>query len=184
MARLSTVARRAQLLELGRGVFAEQPYDTVSVAGLAKAAGVSKGLLYHYFPDKHAFYVAVLTQVAEDVIEVIDPPATGTPHEAIRHVLEGFVTYVEANQPFYKALIRGGIGSDSGTDAVVERVRRTAVARVEARIGLAPGALDPLLYGWIGFVEFVVLDWLERRDRTAEALVDLLLAALFKLLEV
>ncbi|MBP6848431.1 MAG: helix-turn-helix transcriptional regulator, partial [Kofleriaceae bacterium] len=56
--RLDNDARRAQLLELGQKAFAERTYDEVSIDDIARAAGISKGLLYHYFPTKRDLYVA------------------------------------------------------------------------------------------------------------------------------
>ena len=59
--RLQVDIRRQQLLELGLELFAHQTYDGLSIDEIAKRAGVSKGLLYHYFPSKRAFYVAAVT---------------------------------------------------------------------------------------------------------------------------
>src|SRR3954447_20353749 len=67
--RLENDARRAQLLELAQAAFAARSYDEVSIDDVARAAGVSKGLLYHYFPTKRDLYIAGLREAARQLIE-------------------------------------------------------------------------------------------------------------------
>ena len=66
-ARLSTDARRQQLVALGGEMFSERPFDDVSIDDIAAAAGISKGLLYHYFPSKRDFYIAVVRHSADEM---------------------------------------------------------------------------------------------------------------------
>ena len=66
--RLEVDERRAQLLSLGCKIFSENAYDEVSINAIAEAAGISKGLLYHYFPTKRDFYVAALRETAKQLI--------------------------------------------------------------------------------------------------------------------
>ena len=58
--RLSPEDRRAELLALGAEVFGQRPYDDVRIDEIAERAGVSRALMYHYFPDKRAFFAAVV----------------------------------------------------------------------------------------------------------------------------
>ena len=76
--RLDNDARRAQLLELGQKAFAERTYDEVSIDDIARAAGISKGLLYHYFPTKRDLYVT-LTADARQVAAHGPSTATAQP---------------------------------------------------------------------------------------------------------
>ena len=66
-------SRRAQLLELGLRLFGTRAYDEVSIDDIAQAANISKGLLYHYFGGKRAFYVAVVSDAARRLVAAIDP---------------------------------------------------------------------------------------------------------------
>jgi AcrR family transcriptional regulator len=45
---------------LGAKLFASRSYDELSMAGVAREAGVSKALLYHYFPSKRDYFAAIL----------------------------------------------------------------------------------------------------------------------------
>ena len=65
-ARLSTDARREQLVAFGVEMFSERPFDDVSIDDIAAAAGISKGLLYHYFPSKRDFYVETVRAASQD----------------------------------------------------------------------------------------------------------------------
>src|SRR5580765_6635428 len=67
-ARLEVDERRAQLVALGVELFAARSYDEVSIDELARAAGISKGLLYHYFPTKRDFYVATVEEGATQLL--------------------------------------------------------------------------------------------------------------------
>ncbi|MEY3014468.1 MAG: hypothetical protein RIT45_3203, partial [Pseudomonadota bacterium] len=74
MARLQREARRAQLLELGLQVFADTPFDAVSVEDVAQRAGISKGLLFHYFGSKRGYYVATVQAAASALLEITRLP--------------------------------------------------------------------------------------------------------------
>src|SRR6202035_1520275 len=84
--RLSPEDRRAELLALGADVFGKRPYDEVRIDEIAERAGVSRALMYHYFPDKRAFFAAVVKDEADRLYEATNnpPPAGMTMFEEIR----------------------------------------------------------------------------------------------------
>ena len=63
-----------QLLQLGRRLFNERAYDEISIDDIAAAAGISKGLLYHYFSSKRVFYVETVRAAATEMIAITAPP--------------------------------------------------------------------------------------------------------------
>ena len=81
-ARLSTDARREQLVALGVEMFSERPFDEVSIDDIAASAGISKGLLYHYFPSKRDFYVAVVRHSADEMQAVTETDPDLAPLDA------------------------------------------------------------------------------------------------------
>jgi len=189
--RLDTDARRAQLLELGMRIFAESTYDEVSIDDLAKAAGISKGLLYHYYPTKRDLYVAGLRAIAVELLEQTDVTKLTDlpPIERIRHGIDAYLTFVSQRARPYVALMRGGIGSDPEVNAIVEGVRAELVERMFVGPGSPLAVGDhrtPLartaLRGWLGFSEAAVLDWLTHGDlvqaQVRDLLVDMLLPTL------
>ena len=60
--RLAVDTRRQQLVRAGVDLLRTRTPDEVSIDDVARAAGISRGLLYHYFEDKDAFVVAILQE--------------------------------------------------------------------------------------------------------------------------
>jgi AcrR family transcriptional regulator len=173
--RLDVDERRAQLVRLGIDLFAARTYDEVSIDELARAAGVSKGLLYHYFPTKRDFYVATVREGAAELLARTDTPTHLSPLERMRAGLDAYLDYVEEHAPAYAALMRGGIGSDPEVARIVDETRGIFVERLLEGL---PVPLTPLVRvaarGHIGFCEAVVTDWLVNRAVDRAAVRDLM----------
>jgi AcrR family transcriptional regulator len=193
--RLDNDARRAQLLALGLAAFSERPYDEVSIDDIARGAGISKGLLYHYFPTKRDLYLAGLRATAAALLE--RTTAAAAPHlpplERIRAGLDAYFDHMQSHARPFLALMRGGIGSDPEVATVLEDVRTAFVERLFSRSEGTPlhalAASDaPLVViavrGWIGFVEAASLEWLARRAPSREVVRDLLVDALLATMRV
>jgi AcrR family transcriptional regulator len=155
--------RRAQLIAQGMAFFGTRPYDAVSIDDIAEAAGISKGLLYHYFPTKRDYYAAVLEAAADDLRAQTDVDPTLEPDVRMRTGLEAYLDFVKARGPAYVALMRGGIGSDPVIAGILDRVRGHFVDTIVKDLPAhpRPRALRVLLRGWVGFVEVTSLAWLE-----------------------
>ena len=98
-ARLDVDERRAQLLALGLDLFSERAYDAISIDEIALAAGISKGLLYHYFPTKRDFYAAAIREASRQLLEFTRPDESAPPIERMRRVLDAYLAYVERRGP-------------------------------------------------------------------------------------
>jgi AcrR family transcriptional regulator len=183
-ARLSTDARREQLVALGIEIFSERPFDEVSIDDIAAAAGISKGLLYHYFPSKRDFYVAVIRSAADEMQVLTEPDPALEPRERLAAALERYLEYVETHARGYATVLRAGIGSDPAVAEIVEEVRGAMVGRLLADLPVRPpGEVPPValriaVRGWVGFVEAASLDWLEHRGLARADLREMLIAAL------
>lgn len=174
-ARLDVDERRAQLLALGLDLFSERAYDAISIDEIALAAGISKGLLYHYFPTKRDFYAAAIREASRQLLDCTRPDESAPPVERMRLGLDAYLAYVERRGPAYSALLRGGIGSDPAVAGIVQETRDRFLERLIENVPameIGP-ALRVTLRGWIGFVETASLDWVERREMGREALRDL-----------
>jgi AcrR family transcriptional regulator len=178
-ARLDVDARRAQLLELGIRIFGERPYDSIQIDEIARAAGISKGLLYHYWPSKREFYVAAVSEGARQLVEAtLRGAATdAAPIERLRAALDAYLGWVEAHASAYGMLLRSGIGHDPQIGAIVEQTRARFLDRLIEEVGVPPAAVRLALRGWIGMVEGASLDWSGRRDVERASLRELLLDA-------
>jgi len=180
--RLQVDIRRQQLLELGLELFANQTYDGLSIDEIAKRAGVSKGLLYHYFPSKRALYIAAVTAAADQLLEEtdIDKHGAGTEPdpEGVREALRAFLRYVSRRRDEYVFLQRGGVGSDPEVADILEGARQALVERMLTRLSRFGVDDDPAtrlrLRGWIGFLEASTLDWLKTQELDSDAFLELL----------
>ena len=185
-ARLSTDARREQLVALGVEMFSERPFDEVSIDDIAAAAGISKGLLYHYFPSKREFYVAVVRHSADEMQAITETDPQLAPLERLAAGLDRYLEYVDTHARGYATVLRAGIGSDPEVAAIVEGVRGAMAGRILDDLTVdasAPPGVRIAVRGWVGFAEAASLEWLERRDLTRDELRELLIQALRSVVE-
>ena len=179
-ARLSHDERRQQLLDVGLRLFTERPYDDFSMEEAAETAGVSKGLLYHYFPTKRDYYMSVIRAATDEMLRLTMPPPHLDRFDQLRIGLDAYLSFVEDHAAAYRAVLRGGIGSDPEVVAIADDFRRTIYARIADGLGLRRAAApqELALLGWIGFVEAVSLEWVERRRPARARLIGLLVDTL------
>lgn len=162
--RLSPEARRSQLLELGARLFASRSVDEISIDVLAEEAGVSRGLLYHYFGSKQDFRLAVIRHAVEDLVEQTAPPAEGEPLERMLISLGVYVDYVLANATLYRSLVRAAAGGtdeiralyDEGRFALTDRIFREDA---DGEILTDTPQTRLVVRGWSAMAEEMVLAW-------------------------
>jgi AcrR family transcriptional regulator len=162
--RLDVDERRAQLLALGVEHFGRVPYDDVSIDDIAQAAGISKGLLYHYFPTKKAFYAATVREAAEALLALTETPADAPPLDRLRDGLDAYLDFVREHAAAYATLMKSGVGVDVEIAKLVDATRERFIARLTDGIThLYPAPKTPLLEialrGWVGLCEHVSLAW-------------------------
>jgi AcrR family transcriptional regulator len=180
--RLNPEARRAQLIELGVEMLATRTLDELSVEDLAQQAGISRGLLFHYFSSKQEFHLEVARAAAQELIRRTAPDKSKPPIDALHGSLHSFIDYVEENPDNYKSLVRGAASGDAEMRAIFDQTRATLAQRVVsvvAEMGLQMGPRSQLaVQGWIGFVEECVIRWIDTRPFGRDELQDLLAKSL------
>jgi AcrR family transcriptional regulator len=182
--RLSPGERRLQLLDLGTRLFATRPVEEISIDLLAEEAGVSRGLLYHYFGGKQDFREAVIRHAVEHLVEQTAPPATGEPLERLATSVGGYVDYVVANLTGYRSLVRAAAGGSEDLRAIYEEARTALTDRIFREDSLGDHLSDDaatrlVIRGWSALVEEMVLTWVqEPAALSRDHLVDTLVGAL------
>lgn len=157
--RLAPAARQEAIIEAARLAFAEQPYDQVSMAAIARSAGASEALAYHYFGSKADLHAEVLRGVDESIAEAQAAAVAGLPADA------GERERVRAHVDAYLDAIRGdGLSPIGGTNPTL---REEQQARLRALVGLRSGA-DYAVTGALAFLDAAVALWLERGAPTAQ----------------
>ena len=166
--RLSPGVRREQLLDLGVRLLATRSVDELSIDLLAEEAGISRGLLYHYFGGKQEFHTAVVQRAADELFAVTAPSGEGSVLEQLAGSLERYVDYVTHNYQGYLSLVRGAAGGHDELRAIYEESRAALTGRLfdgpAAAEALTLGLTDTpvvrlLVHGWAAFVGDGVLDW-------------------------
>ena len=177
--RLAPAQRRAQLVEIGVQLVSESSFDAVSVDDVAREAGISRGLLFHYFPTKRDFQVAVAEAAVEEFLAVIQPSAQLPPEEQLRAGLTAFVDYVATHREAFLSLVRGAGGGDRELRAVVDRAHDEVVDAVLATMQEVLGVeetplLRTMIHGAIAFAEEAAVRWLTDGGSTREELLSAL----------
>jgi AcrR family transcriptional regulator len=180
--RLSPDARRAQLIELGVEMLATRRLDELSVELIAKAAGISRGLLFHYFPSKQAFHLEVAQAAAAEMLRRTEPDVELAPVEALRAALTSFMDYVQENPDNYKSLVRGAASGDARMRGIFDATRTAMAQRVIdviAQMGLEVDARTRLaIQGWVAFVEECVVRWIDDATIGRDELLEMLTKSL------
>ena len=181
--RLGPDARRAQLVGVGLALMKEIPFDEVTAEVVARAVGVSKGLVFHYFPTTRDLQVAILRAAAGELLAQLDVGAGLPPDERLRVGLDAFVSYIEQQPASYQAVVRRA-GSDERLLAVFEDTRAAVVDIVAGSLGVTrlPPGLRLVIRGWIAMVEECVLHWLDDRPVPREDLIEFLRRAALTML--
>jgi AcrR family transcriptional regulator len=184
--RLATDARREQLLRAGVELLQALAPDEISVDDVVRKAGISRGLLYHYFADKDAFVLAVVEHASEELRRALLGSSQLSGRERIEAAIDAFITYAEAHEAGFRAVLTGAV-TNRQVAAVIEQTRERDLDAFVA--GVAATAGDPArarrsnvlraaLHAHMHFMEGAIVRWLAHREITREQLRDLILHAL------
>ncbi|CAL9291557.1 TetR/AcrR family transcriptional regulator [Streptomyces sp. R02] len=163
--RLSVEERRTQLLEAALSLFAHRAPEDVSLDDVAEAAGVSRPLVYRYFPGgKQQLYEAALKSAADELRDCFDEPQAGPLLPRLTRAVERYLAFVGRHDAGFSALLQGGsVVETSRTTAIVDGVRRAAAEHILRHLGVdEPGPrLRMTIRMWITAVEAASLIWLD-----------------------
>ncbi|MER5192852.1 TetR/AcrR family transcriptional regulator [Streptomyces sp. NPDC002755] len=171
--RMGVEERRQQLIGVALELFAQRSPDEVSIDEIAAAAGISRPLVYHYFPGKLSLYEAALKRASEDLAGRFAEPHEGPLGSRLLRVMRRYFDFVDAHGPGFSALMRGGpaVGS-STTNALIDSVRQKAYEQILSHLGItdAPPRLELIVRSWVSLAESTALIWLDGRRIPREEL--------------
>ncbi len=163
--RLAPAARRAQLLDIGFEILLNEPLEDLTVDQVARVAGVSRGLVFHYFPTVRELHLACLTKAADDLVVRIAEAsvAGGDRDERVRMGVDAFIAYIEDRAQTFVAM-SATAASDPAFGEVFEVVRGQIVDLILDRGDLPSDPFAVLLFrSWVSFVEAAVVKWVDDR---------------------
>jgi len=165
--RLEHDERREQILACAGRLFSERHFAAVSTAQIACDAGVTRGLVHHYFGAKRALYLEVVREMVR-VRPIPEEVAGGTDQERVDLAIDRWLTMVERNRGTWLAALGAeGFGRDADVEAILEEAREAAVAWLIAGVGLerpgggAPDAVRAAVHAFTGMAEAASREWLE-----------------------
>ena len=182
--RLSPEQRREQLLDLGVRLLGSRSVDELSIDLLAEEAGISRGLLYHYFGSKQGFHEAVVRHAAARLVEQTAPPRGGAPLDRLLASITAYVDYVVANHTGYRSLVRAAAGGNEALRRIYEETFTVIAERLfdeDARGELVADtpAARLVVRAWQAFAEELVLAWCDDpRGVTRQELLEVLTGSL------
>jgi AcrR family transcriptional regulator len=184
--RLSPDERRLQLITLGAQMLGDRAIEDISITEIAEEAGISRGLLFHYFPTKQDFQLAIVRHANAELLERVAPDRTLGVFDMLRDSIERYIDYVGENRNSYVSLLRGPASVSAEVLPLVDQTRNAIIDIILTEVPVdLPDADRPRLIlamrGWIAFVEETTLTWLRHETIPREQLVDLLVESLLAL---
>jgi AcrR family transcriptional regulator len=178
--RLQVDERRRQLIEAGAVAFSRHAYEELSMREIAEAAGVSKALLYHYFPSKIDLFKAAVSEKAEELRSAIEPSGDGTPFDQLAASIDSYLAWIEQNSGVWVKLMQSATTLPEAHELVDGFRQQTMNTLLRELIGQqAPRpTLRVAIRAWLGYMDAATLDWTSSKDVPREKLRDLLVAAL------
>jgi AcrR family transcriptional regulator len=186
--RLERDERREQILSCARRLFSERHYGAVSMGEVAEAAGVTRGLLHHYFGSKRDLYLDVVRSMLTLPSSLFAEAGDGNnPEVALAEAVDRWLKVVSSNRETFLAVAgTQEFGRDPEMEAIAEEARERSADQVIRilRPGDPSGAsteLRALVRAYSGFVLAATLDWLERGQLTRVQVEELLVQGLLQL---
>ncbi|HEY5184164.1 MAG TPA: TetR/AcrR family transcriptional regulator [Actinomycetes bacterium] len=161
--------RRAQLIDVGRRLFAEKGLDGTSVEEIAAKAGVSKPVVYEHFGGKEGLYAVVVDREMQRLLDGVTGALTGGhARELLEQAAIALLTYIENNADGFRILVRdSGVGSSTGTFAslisdIAGQVEYVLAAEFRNR-GFEPKLAPMYSQMLVGMVALTGQWWLDAR---------------------
>ena len=180
--RLTSSARRAQLIDVGRGVFAKRGYEATSVEEIADRAGVSKPIVYEHFGGKEGLYAVVVDREMDYVVRRISEAiSSGTPRERLERAALAFLTYVKEHPDGFAILAHDSSGPSARAkmssllNDVAERVGDVFAGEFKSA-GYDPKVASIYAHALIGMVTYVGQWWTEERKPSVEEVANHIVA--------
>jgi AcrR family transcriptional regulator len=163
---MGVAERKQQLIGVALELFSHRSPDEVSIDEIAAAAGISRPLVYHYFPGKQSLYEAALRRAADELACRFLEPREGPLGGRLLRVMGRYFDFVDDHGPGFAALMRGGPAVGSSTaNAMIDEVREAAYEQILAHLGVQdPSArLELVVRSWVSLAESKALIWLDGR---------------------
>lgn len=156
--RLSADDRRRQLVGIGLSRIIDTPIQDLSLDHVAAEAGISRGLLFHYFPTKTDFYLACIAAAGRRILRNTAPSSVDAGSVQVHTMIIAMIEQIDRRRSFYLTLVHGSGVADPRVTDVYDSVRSVSTDRVMKALEL-PSASRPIVHAWWAYVEDRALSW-------------------------
>lgn len=164
--RIDPEVRAEEIIAAARALFSEKGIGRTSIKDVAERAGIARGLVYYYFPDKDALVDAVFESYAEEFAEAVRQwdaaREVGNIDKALVDCIALFRKHLHSEDPLRDDLQRVENARlynrflDHAVRAIVACLKVTTIeayaARHRIRIEHVPETFYVLIYGLVGLV--------------------------------
>lgn len=160
--RLDSEERRRLLVERATELFGEHGYEELSMSRIAREAGISKPLVYHYFPSKKALFAAALQRAAEELSAATEPDPDQPAAEQLAASLRAFLGWIDEHRAAYARLLRSLAVAE--VRELVDGVRESTAQRILDGLPGGDGerpAARAAVHGWLWSIDGACLAWIE-----------------------
>jgi AcrR family transcriptional regulator len=182
--RLTAAARRAQLIEIGRTVFAERGFEATSVEEIAARANVSKPIVYEHFGGKEGLYAVVVDREVEHIVgRIVEAITAGSARERLERAVLVFLSYVQERPGGFAVLLRDAPESKRSGEMpalmydLADRVGDIFAAQFR-KAGFDARSAPIYAHALVGMVAFVGQWWTETEKPSPPEIVASHVAAL------
>ncbi len=177
--RLDPAQRREQILDAVSALFAERAYDEVTIEHIAGAAGVTRGLVHHYFGGRKEVYIALLERIGAEREDRLREPVGRTARARVEDTVSRWLDWTGEHRTLYLAAMgRGEDVADPDVRRVVTGLVHRAVALLtvfHADLAEDSPRLRHALECWTGLNRAATRRWL--RGEASRAATQELLAS-------
>ena len=162
--RLDPGQRRAQILDAANALFAERAYEQVSIEDIASSAGVTRGLVHHYFGGRKEVYIGLLERLGAQREDELRRPKGRSARARVADTVSRWLDWTEANRTIWLATMAHGedIADLEVRRAVGDLVRRAVALLTVYHADIAEDSprLRYALECWTGLNRAATRRWL------------------------
>jgi len=176
--------RRRQLLDAALEVFVSQGYHAAAMDEIAERAGVSKPVLYQYFPGKLELYLALLDESVDTLVETVRDAlrSNADPKQRVAATFGAYFEYVGGQGQAYRLIFESDLSNEPAVRDRLDLVQRQCAEMVSRTVKQDAGISDDeahlLSVGMVGMAQVTARYWLSARDHIPREAAETLVARL------
>lgn len=172
--RLTPQERKTEILTIAAQHFERQGYAQASINAIAQDAGVTRALVYHYFPGKDQLLLGVLALYSEQVLELTNITQHASPDLMLQEALKNYLSYFKDSSGILRDFLAPNRSSPAIMQDFIEQNHAVQIQRIHHILNLAPSPLSNLaIASWLDFVVSTSRHWERSPELDQQDLIDM-----------